>query len=278
MAGHRHAAKLKEVGGELLELMREPEAARGNRTRLCGNDTRGRAGAVVQRRAFGGGTTFVTVTVVTMVGGTLASARPPRRCRRGGNRADRRPGGVRCARAIGVPSVLLYRVLTCWLPVFVGWPIMRWLTAKDMIWSVLLAPVTSKAPWHDLTGHVALVTSGNGGIGLGMARGLAAGRGDGRDLGHQRRQNRRGVGTPGRTAAMNGGVALVVDVGDETAVNRAVTETSRFGRIDSCFANAGVPGPASTAIDTMTTQRVAPGDGRQPRRAVLHRAGGGRHG
>ena len=35
--------------------------------------------------------------------------------------------------AIGVPSVLLYRVLTCWLPVFVGWPIMRWLTAKDMI-------------------------------------------------------------------------------------------------------------------------------------------------
>ena len=27
--------------------------------------------------------------------------------------------------AIGVPSVLLYRVLTCWLPVFVGWPIMR---------------------------------------------------------------------------------------------------------------------------------------------------------
>jgi uncharacterized membrane protein YbhN (UPF0104 family) len=29
--------------------------------------------------------------------------------------------------------VLLYRVLTCWLPVFVGWPVMRWLTRKDMI-------------------------------------------------------------------------------------------------------------------------------------------------
>jgi hypothetical protein len=29
--------------------------------------------------------------------------------------------------------VLLYRVLTVWLPVFAGWPIMRWLTANDMI-------------------------------------------------------------------------------------------------------------------------------------------------
>jgi uncharacterized membrane protein YbhN (UPF0104 family) len=29
--------------------------------------------------------------------------------------------------------VLLYRVLTVWIPVFVGWPIMRWLTARDMI-------------------------------------------------------------------------------------------------------------------------------------------------
>ena len=35
--------------------------------------------------------------------------------------------------AIGVPAVLLYRVLTVWLPVFAGWPIMRWLTARDMI-------------------------------------------------------------------------------------------------------------------------------------------------
>jgi uncharacterized protein (TIRG00374 family) len=85
-------------------------------------------------QAFGGTTSFVTVTVVTMVGGTLASAAPT-------------PGGVGAVEAaligglaafgvtaaIAVPSVLLYRVLTCWLPVFIGWPIMRWLTKKDMI-------------------------------------------------------------------------------------------------------------------------------------------------
>jgi glycosyltransferase 2 family protein len=35
--------------------------------------------------------------------------------------------------AVAVPSVLLYRVLAHWLPVFVGWPVMRWLTDKDMI-------------------------------------------------------------------------------------------------------------------------------------------------
>jgi uncharacterized membrane protein YbhN (UPF0104 family) len=35
--------------------------------------------------------------------------------------------------AVAVPAVLLYRVLTVWIPVFVGWPIMRWLTARDMI-------------------------------------------------------------------------------------------------------------------------------------------------
>ncbi|TGD87971.1 TIGR00374 family protein [Mycolicibacterium sp. CH28] len=126
--------KLKEVGVELVELMREPK-------RLaiivagCAATTLGAALALwASVEAFGGGTTFVTVTVVTMVGGTLASAAPT-------------PGGVGAVEAaligglaafgvpaaVGVPSVLLYRVLTCWLPVFAGWPIMRWLTAKDMI-------------------------------------------------------------------------------------------------------------------------------------------------
>jgi len=126
--------RVKELGGELAELAREPK-------RLaiivagCAATTLGAALALwASVGAFGGGTTFVTVTVVTMIGGTLASAAPT-------------PGGVGAVEAaligglaafgvpaaVAVPSVLLYRVLTCWLPVFVGWPVMRWLTRKDMI-------------------------------------------------------------------------------------------------------------------------------------------------
>ncbi len=126
--------RLKEVGGELLELVREPKRL-GLVVLGCAATTLGAALALwASVEAFGGGTTFVTVTVVTMVGGTLASAAPT-------------PGGVGAVEAaligglaafgvpaaVGVPSVLLYRVLTCWLPVFAGWPIMRWLTDKDMI-------------------------------------------------------------------------------------------------------------------------------------------------
>jgi uncharacterized protein (TIRG00374 family) len=126
--------RLKEVLSELAELAREP-----NRLAIivlgCAATTLGMALALwASIEAFGGDTSFVTVTVVTMVGGTLASAAPT-------------PGGVGAVEAaligglaafgvptaIAVPSVLLYRVLTCWLPVFIGWPIMRWLSKKDMI-------------------------------------------------------------------------------------------------------------------------------------------------
>lgn len=126
--------KINEVGGELIELVRDPK-----RFAIivlgCAGTTLGAALALwASVEAFGGGTTFVTVTVVTMVGGTLAAAAPT-------------PGGVGAVEAaligglaafgvptaVAVPSVLLYRVLTVWLPVFAGWPIMRWLTARDMI-------------------------------------------------------------------------------------------------------------------------------------------------
>jgi uncharacterized membrane protein YbhN (UPF0104 family) len=126
--------KVKEVTADIYEVAREPK-----RLALivlgCSWTTLGAALALFASiEAFGGHTTFVTVTVVTMVGGTLASAAPT-------------PGGVGAVEAaligglaafglpaaVSVPSVLLYRVLTCWLPVFVGWPVMQWLTRNDMV-------------------------------------------------------------------------------------------------------------------------------------------------
>ena len=126
--------KLNEVMSELVELAREPKRL-GLIVLGCAGTTLGSALALwASVEAFGGGTTFVAVTVVTMVGGTLASAAPT-------------PGGIGAVEAaligglaafgvpaaVGVPSVLLYRMLTCWLPVFIGWPVMHWLTKNEMI-------------------------------------------------------------------------------------------------------------------------------------------------
>lgn len=126
--------RLQEMIGHLTELAREPK-------RLaiivagCAATTLGNAFALwAAIEAFGGDTSFITVTVVTMVGGTLASAAPT-------------PGGVGAVEAaligglaafgmpaaVAVPSVLLYRVLTIWLPVFAGWQVMRWMTANGRI-------------------------------------------------------------------------------------------------------------------------------------------------
>jgi uncharacterized protein (TIRG00374 family) len=126
--------KLAEVTSDLVKLAREPKRL-GLILLGCAGTTLGMALALwASVGAFSGDATFITVTVVTMVGGTLASAAPT-------------PGGIGAVEAaligglaafgvpatVGVPSVLLYRVLTCWLPVFIGWPVMRWLTNNDMI-------------------------------------------------------------------------------------------------------------------------------------------------
>lgn len=126
--------RLQEVAKDLIELVGEPRRL-GLIVLGCTGTTLGAALALwTSVQAFGGGATFVTCTVVTMVGGTLASAAPT-------------PGGVGAVEAaligglaafgvpaaVGVPSVLLYRVLTCWLPVFIGWPVMRWLADNDMV-------------------------------------------------------------------------------------------------------------------------------------------------
>src|SRR5262245_61072757 len=97
----------------------------------------------------------------------------------------------------------------------------------------------TEASVFDLKGRVAIVTGGNGGIGLGMARGLAAAGARGvvaaRDQAKSRAavKDLEGLGTEALDVA--------VDVADEASVAslvRAVTE--RWSRIDVLVNNAGI--------------------------------------
>lgn len=90
----------------------------------------------------------------------------------------------------------------------------------------------------DLSGHVALVTGGNSGIGLGMAEGLARA---GADVCIWGRSEERNEAARERIAS-HGGRALAIrcDVGSVEDVEAAMAATlAALGRVDSCFANAG---------------------------------------
>ena len=90
----------------------------------------------------------------------------------------------------------------------------------------------------DLTGHVALVTGGNSGIGLGMARGIAKAGGALALWGRNGAKNEAAVAELRALGA--DAEAFACDVARESEIVRAMGETlARFGRVDSCFANAG---------------------------------------
>lgn len=91
----------------------------------------------------------------------------------------------------------------------------------------------------DLTGKVALVTGGNGGIGLGMAEALALAGADVEIWGTSVEKNARALemlGAHGTTVT-----ARIVDVSSEENVVAGMQEMlAEHGRLDACFANAGM--------------------------------------
>jgi NAD(P)-dependent dehydrogenase (short-subunit alcohol dehydrogenase family) len=99
----------------------------------------------------------------------------------------------------------------------------------------------------DLTGKVALVTGGNGGIGLGMADAMAEAGADVCIWGTNPTKNSAAaekLKRHGRKVHTQ-----IVDVGDEQQVQAGFAETLKvMGHIDNCVANAGVSGRGKGSI------------------------------
>ena len=91
----------------------------------------------------------------------------------------------------------------------------------------------------ELKGRVAVVTGGNGGIGLGMARGLAGAGAAVVVSGRNAEKSRRAVAELASLGAE--AVAIEADVADEAAVEALIRKTvDRFGRLDVLVNNAGM--------------------------------------
>jgi len=105
----------------------------------------------------------------------------------------------------------------------------------------------------DLGGKVALVTGGSAGIGLGMAKAVAQAGADVAIWGtNQERIDaaRKELEATGRRI-----LALRCDVGDEAAVEAGFAETvATLGKVDGCFANAGVSGRGLKSFLDITTE------------------------
>jgi NAD(P)-dependent dehydrogenase (short-subunit alcohol dehydrogenase family) len=93
----------------------------------------------------------------------------------------------------------------------------------------------------DLSGRVAVITGGNGGIGLGIAQALALSGCNVSIWGRNAEKNKAAATTmakgPGKVDTR------ICDVADPASVKKAMKATlDTFGRLDGCFANAGIGG------------------------------------
>ena len=91
----------------------------------------------------------------------------------------------------------------------------------------------------DLSGKVAVITGGNGGIGLGFARAIAAAGAHVSIWGTNPKKNAAAIQ---ELQAINPSASvLLCDVSDENAVEDSMAKViDRYGRIDACFPNAGI--------------------------------------
>jgi NAD(P)-dependent dehydrogenase (short-subunit alcohol dehydrogenase family) len=105
----------------------------------------------------------------------------------------------------------------------------------------------------DLSGRTAVITGGNGGIGLGIAQALASSGCNVSIWGRNAEKNTAAAATmkagPGKVHT------LVCDVTDTASVKDAMKATlDTFGRVDGCFANAGIGGGGRRAFIDRTEE------------------------
>src|ERR1700687_2967800 len=106
----------------------------------------------------------------------------------------------------------------------------------------------------DLSGRVAIITGGNGGIGLGIAQALAAAGCNVSIWGRNADKNKNAAAT---MAGCAGKVDThICDVSDPASVKAAMAATlERFSRVDGCFANAGIGGGGRHAFIHRTEEQ-----------------------
>ena len=131
----------------------------------------------------------------------------------------------------------------------------------------------------DLRGKAALVTGGNGGIGLGMARGLAAAGAKVAIAGRDAKKNAEALGSLGKDS-----FSVKGDLADEKQCRAAVEEAAqKLGRLDILVNNAGTnirKQPQEYSLEewhkVMDTNLTSAFVASQAAYAHLKRAGGGK--